>query len=98
MKLKFQSILGMFFLLCSVQFPTIIEGNSEKEEIMKPTLTLIGHASMKIKTAEGVVIYIDPYYDGDYSEGADIILSTHEHFDHNVMTTVDFDCLLLSGG
>ena len=50
---------------------------------MKSTLTLIGHASMKIKTAEGVVIYIDPYYDGDYSEPADIILSTHEHHDHN---------------
>ena len=42
---------------------------------MKPTLTLIGHASMKIKTAEGVVIYIDPYYDGDYTEPADIVLS-----------------------
>lgn len=48
-----------------------------------PTLTLIGHASMKIKTAEGVVIYIDPYYEGDYSEKADIILVSHEHSDHN---------------
>ena len=27
---------------------------------MKSTLTLIGHASMKIITKEGVVIYIDP--------------------------------------
>ncbi len=50
---------------------------------MNSTLTLIGHASMKIKTSEGVVIYIDPYYEGDYSEPADIILSTHEHHDHN---------------
>ena len=50
---------------------------------MNSTLTLIGHASMKIKTSEGVVIYIDPYYKGDYSEPADIILSTHEHHDHN---------------
>ena len=48
-----------------------------------PTLTLIGHASVKIKTAEGTVIYIDPYYDGDYSEKADIILVSHEHSDHN---------------
>ena len=55
---------------------------------MKSTLTLIGHASMKIITKEGVVIYIDPYYDGDYSEKADIILSTHEHFDHNVIEKV----------
>ena len=64
---------------------------------MKPTLTLIGHASMKIKTAEGVVIYIDPYFDGDYSEAADIILSTHEHFDHNVIekVTQKDDCVVL---
>ena len=48
-----------------------------------PALTLIGHASVKIKTAEGTVIYIDPYYDGDYSEKADIILVSHEHSDHN---------------
>lgn len=49
----------------------------------KPTLTLIGHASVKIKTADGTVIYIDPYYEGDYSEEADIILVSHEHSDHN---------------
>lgn len=52
-------------------------------QMQAPTLTLIGHASMKIKTAEGVVIYIDPYYEGDYSEKADIILVSHEHSDHN---------------
>ncbi len=52
---------------------------------MNSTLTLIGHASMKIKTAEGVVIYIDPFFEGDYSEPADIILSTHEHYDHNAV-------------
>ena len=52
---------------------------------MKSTLTLIGHASMKIRTAEGVVIYIDPYYEGDYSEPADIILSTHDHYDHSAV-------------
>jgi len=40
-------------------------------------ITLIGHASLKIKTAEGVVIYVDPYHPGDYSEKADIILISH---------------------
>ncbi len=48
-----------------------------------PLLTLIGHASLKIRTAEGTVIYVDPYYPGDYSEKADIILVSHEHSDHN---------------
>ncbi|NPV91951.1 MAG: MBL fold metallo-hydrolase [Firmicutes bacterium] len=49
----------------------------------KPTLTLIGHASLKIKTAKGAVVYVDPYYQGDYSEKADVILVSHEHQDHN---------------
>lgn len=49
---------------------------------MNNTLTLIGHASVKIKTAEGIVIYIDPFADGDYSEAADLILVTHGHHDH----------------
>lgn len=48
-----------------------------------PTLTLIGHASMKIRTSTGIVVYIDPYYPGDYSDKADIILVSHEHSDHN---------------
>ena len=39
------------------------------------SLTLLGHASTKIVTKSGVVIYIDPYYDkGDYSQEADLIL------------------------
>lgn len=47
------------------------------------SLTNIGHASMKIKTADGKVIYIDPFQPGDYSDSADIILVTHGHSDHN---------------
>jgi L-ascorbate metabolism protein UlaG (beta-lactamase superfamily) len=47
------------------------------------TLTLIGQSSIKIKTTNGTVIYVDPYYQGDYSEKADIILVSHEHSDHN---------------
>jgi L-ascorbate metabolism protein UlaG (beta-lactamase superfamily) len=43
----------------------------------------IGHASFKIKTHDGLVIYIDPYADGDYSEPADLVLITHGHGDHN---------------
>lgn len=39
----------------------------------------LGHASFKIK--EKCVIYIDPYA-GIYDEKADIVLVTHDHFDH----------------
>ncbi|MGE5805608.1 MAG: MBL fold metallo-hydrolase [Ignavibacteria bacterium] len=49
----------------------------------------IGHASMKIKTADGKIIYIDPYQTpGDYSDSADIILVTHSHQDHNNISLV----------
>lgn len=40
----------------------------------------LGHASWRIKTG-GKTIYIDPY-EGEYTEKADLILSTHHHDDH----------------
>ncbi len=43
-------------------------------------LTWLGHASWKVK-ASGKTIYIDPYQ-GRYDEKADIVLSTHSHYDH----------------
>lgn len=43
-------------------------------------LTWLGHDSFKL-LAGGKVIYIDPYA-GNYDEKADIILVSHEHFDH----------------
>ena len=47
-------------------------------------MTFIGHASVKIKTTTGEVIYIDPYFPTDsYKEPADVILVTHGHSDHN---------------
>lgn len=47
------------------------------------TLTWYGRSSVKLHTASGLVIYIDPYAPGDYSEPADLILVTHGHGDHN---------------
>lgn len=48
-----------------------------------PTLTYIGHASVKIVASDGTVLYIDPnYYAGDYSDPADYVLVTHCHDDH----------------
>jgi L-ascorbate metabolism protein UlaG (beta-lactamase superfamily) len=62
---------------------TEVETSGSESLPNKAKLTLIGHASIKIITAEGIVVYIDPYYQGDYSEKADIILVSHEHSDHN---------------
>lgn len=46
-------------------------------------LLFIGHASFRLMLNSGEVIYIDPFFDGDYSLQADLVLITHEHFDHN---------------
>jgi L-ascorbate metabolism protein UlaG (beta-lactamase superfamily) len=54
----------------------------------KPELSYFGRASVKIKTASGFVIYVDPFAPGDYSEGADLILVTHGHGDHNQVKLV----------
>jgi L-ascorbate metabolism protein UlaG (beta-lactamase superfamily) len=63
------------------------------------TLKWLGHASIKIKTNEDIVIYIDPYAGSDYSEAADIILVTHGHNDHNQVgkVTKKVDCAIYSG-
>ena len=54
----------------------------KEQKNITPTLYYIGHASIKIKTSKGLVIYIDPSYGDDYSEPADIVLVTHFHEDH----------------
>lgn len=52
---------------------------------MYARMTFIGHASVKIKTTTREVIYIDPYFPTKFSyiEPADVILLTHDHYDHN---------------
>lgn len=44
-------------------------------------LEWLGHASFRIKTNTGLVIYTDPY-NIQGGEKADIILMTHDHYDH----------------
>lgn len=52
------------------------------------SMLYIGHATVKIKTAQKQVIYIDPYQSGNYSDSADVVLITHQHADHNNLSLV----------
>ena len=47
-----------------------------------------GHGSLRIVTAEGKVIYIDPYAGDGYDLPADLILITHGHQDHTAVDRI----------
>ena len=47
-----------------------------------------GHGSFRICTAAGAVIYVDPFAGDGYDRAADLVLVTHEHYDHNQVDLV----------
>ena len=59
-----------------------------KEENKMAELLYQGHASFRLTTGEGKVIYIDPYAGEGYDKEADLILVTHQHPDHNKIDLV----------
>ncbi len=71
----------------------------ETAEEKAPVLLYLGHASLRIVTTDEKVIYIDPYAGGAYDLPADLILVTHEHFDHNDInriTNQSEDCRIIT--
>ncbi|MGI6216787.1 MAG: MBL fold metallo-hydrolase [Coriobacteriales bacterium] len=42
-----------------------------------------GHSSFRIISEDDEVAYIDPYIDNGFDYPANLVLVTHEHFDHN---------------
>ena len=56
-----------------------MSNNSQNQDI----LLYQGKASIRIVTSDNKVIYIDPFMGDGYDLPADLILVTHEHFDHN---------------
>lgn len=52
------------------------------------TIYYQGHASLRITTGTGEVIYIDPYTGDGYEPVADLILVTHNHSDHNQLSKI----------
>ena len=63
-------------------------GETMTEHTSAATLLYMGHASLRITTPEGKVVYIDPYAGDGYDAAADLILVTHSHFDHTALDRV----------
>ena len=55
---------------------------------MATKLLYQGHGSYRITSADGRVIYIDPYVGDGYDKSADILLVSHQHGDHNKTSLV----------
>ncbi len=45
-------------------------------------ISWISHSCFKIKTNNGIIVYLDPYEIPKNEEKADIIVSSHNHYDH----------------
>ncbi|MBP5405722.1 MBL fold metallo-hydrolase [bacterium] len=63
--------------------PVAETAETKPAETAKAKLLYMGHASLRITTAEGKVIYIDPFVGEGYNKAADLVLITHAHHDHN---------------
>ncbi|MCL1808018.1 MAG: MBL fold metallo-hydrolase [Oscillospiraceae bacterium] len=61
------------------------------------TLLYQGHASLRLTSQNGLVLYIDPAEGEGYDKPADFILVTHEHNDHNKVSKVTQkdDCVII---
>ncbi len=78
------TFLGAFFLLYKKDRYTPVTDYKGERPMNGNTDRLLyqGHASLRITTASGKVIYIDPYAGEGYEPAADLILITHAHSDH----------------
>lgn len=47
-----------------------------------------GHASLRFQTDDKRVVYVDPFAGEGYVLPADLVLVTHEHYDHNAVNLV----------
>jgi L-ascorbate metabolism protein UlaG (beta-lactamase superfamily) len=71
----------------------------EETEMKDPVLLYMGHASLRIVTGEDKVIYIDPFAGDAYDMTADLILQTHDHYDHKDMSKISSrssDCVVIT--
>lgn len=48
-------------------------------------LLYLGHGSLRFVSNAGTVVYVDPYMGDDYDLPANLVLVTHQHYDHTAI-------------
>jgi len=69
----------------------------DKGEAAVTKLLYQGHGSFRISAKDGTIVYVDPYAGDGYDAPADIVLVTHQHGDHNVISLITQkpDCVVI---
>jgi L-ascorbate metabolism protein UlaG (beta-lactamase superfamily) len=100
--MKLKSLIVTLFSMAVMVTCTACNGNenTNADDIVAPNNTApadstvqilyMGQASIRIVTEQNKVIYIDPYAGNSYTLSADLILVTHEHYDHNAIDRVEY--------
>ncbi|MCF0116226.1 MAG: MBL fold metallo-hydrolase [Erysipelotrichaceae bacterium] len=81
-----------------IEEPVEVVEEVVEEEVKHASVLYQGHASMRVTTPEDKVIYIDPYMGDGYEEAADLILITHDHYDHvgtDLIVNKSDDCQII---
>ena len=76
--------------IAEMSLPALPTFSEEEKARSVGTLTMLGRASVKIAMNDGRTIYIDPYAGAkaDYADPADLVLVTHQDYDHNKVSLV----------
>ena len=56
-----------------------------REGVHMATMLYQGHGSYRFVLDGGLVVYVDPFAGDGYDMPADVVLCTHEHFDHTAV-------------
>ena len=67
-----------------------VSSRMNSENIGNVRLKYMGQGTVRIITEDNKVIYVDPFAGDDYTMPADLILQTHDHFDHSALEKVSY--------